>query len=77
MIEVNKNIVHLEGDPKDLCVELTYLLSSFKDTMIKEFGVSNDDASLAIAECCRIAFMDSYERKQYLDELVNDYKNKH
>ena len=77
MIEVNKNIVHIEGEPRDLCVELTYLLSSFKDTMIKEFDVSEQDIALAIAECCRIAFMSPLERKEYLDELVIDYKNKH
>ena len=77
MIEVNKNIVHLEGEPRDLCVELTYLISSFKDNMIKEFKVSEEDISLAISECCRIGFMDPIQRKQYLDELVIDYKNKH
>ena len=77
MIEVDKNIVHLEGEPRDLCVELTYLISSFKDTMIKEFKVSEEDISLAISECCKIGFMNSIQRKQYLDELVVDYKNKH
>ena len=77
MIEVNKNVVHLEGEPRDLCVELTYLISSFKDNMIKEFKVSEEDIILAISECCRIGFMDPIQRKQYLDELVIDYKNKH
>jgi hypothetical protein len=77
MIEVNKNIVRIEGDSKDLCVELTYLLSSFKDTMIKEFEVSEENISLIMAECFKIAFMSNIERKQYLDELLVDYKNKH
>ena len=77
MIEVNKNIVHIEGDSRDLCVELTYLLSSFKDTMIKEFKIKEEDISRIIIECCNIAFMDNTARKQYLDNLVQDYKNKH
>lgn len=77
MIEVNKNIVKFEGEPRDLCIELTYLISSFKDTMVKEFKVSEEDISLAISECCRIGFMNPIQRKLYLDELVIDYKNKH
>lgn len=77
MIEVNNNIVHIEGDSKDLCVEFTYLLSSFKDTMVKEFNISEEDISRIILECCNIAFMNNIERKQYLDKLVQDYKNKH
>lgn len=77
MIEVNNEIVRMNGEPKELCVELTYLLSSFKDTMIKEFHVSEENISLAIAECCKIAFMSPIERKQYLDELVINYKNTH
>lgn len=77
MIEVNKNIVHLEGEPRDLCIELTYLISSFKDTMVKEFKVSEKEVTSAITECCRIGFMSPLQRKQYLDELVIDYKNKH
>lgn len=77
MIKVNKNTVHLEGEPKDLCIELTYLLSSFKDTMIKEFKVSEENISKIILECCNIAFMNNIERKKYLDNLVQEYKNKH
>lgn len=77
MIEVLKDVVHLEGEPRDLCVEITYLLSAFKDTMIKEYQCSEQDVISAMSECCKIAFMNNIERKYYLDELVQDYKNKH
>lgn len=77
MIHAEKEIIKLEGEPKELCVELTYLLSSFKDTMIKEFKVSEEDISKIILECCNIAFMNNIERKKYLDNLVQDYKNKY
>lgn len=77
MIMVKGNTSKFEGHPKDLCVELTYLLSSFKDTLIKEYNISDKDANTAIAECCNIAFMNAFDRKNYLDKLVIDYRNKH
>ena len=76
MIECVGNVAHFEGEPKELCIELTYLLSGFVDTMVKEFQVSTNDASLAVAECCKIAFMDKIQRKEYLDQLTQDELNK-
>ncbi len=77
MIEAKGNVVHIEGDSKEICTELTYLLSSFKETLIKEYDVTEDNASLVIAECCKIAFMDNLQRKEYLDNLVEEYKKYH
>ncbi len=69
MITQVGNVSKFEGDSKELCIELTYLLSGFVDTLVKEYQISTEDASLAVAECCKIAFMDKIQRKEYLDSL--------
>lgn len=69
MITQVGNVSKFEGDSKELCIELTYLLSGFVDTLVKEYQTSTEDASLAVAECCKIAFMDKIQRKEYLDSL--------
>lgn len=69
MITQVGNVSKFEGDSKELCIELTYLLSGFVDTLVKEYQISTEDASLAVAECCKIAFMDKIQRKEYLDNL--------
>ena len=72
MIVVDKDVISLKGDIRDLCMELTYLMSGFKDVLEKEYGASEEDVLSAMSECCKIAFMNKYERKLYLDKLVSD-----
>lgn len=69
MLLVTDNVTRIEGDPKQLVTELTILLSSFKATLKKEYQMSEEDCNSVLAESCKIAFMDNYSRKQYLDEL--------
>lgn len=77
MISVNKDTVVVDGHPKDLCAELTVLISGFRDTLVKEMGLPIDDVNNAIARCIEIAFMSPEERGKYLNSIINDYKNKH
>lgn len=77
MIYVKEEVTIVEGHPRDVCVELTNLLSSFRDTLLKEYKVSEEDANMAVGECVKVAFMSPLERKQHLDNLVVEYKNKH
>lgn len=77
MIYTKGNVTKIKGHPRDLCIELTYLLSSFRDTLVKEYEVSEEDVNMAVGECVKVAFMSPLERKQHLDNLVIDYKNKH
>lgn len=74
MILVTDNVTRIEGDAKQLMTELTVLLSSFKETLRREFEMDNDQCNAVLAKACEIAFMSNRERKEYLDELekLND-----
>lgn len=69
MITVNKNIAQFEGTAKELTFELTHLLLGFKQNLIKEFGVTEEEALNIISKCGEIAFMSNKEREEYLKEL--------
>lgn len=72
MIIVTDNVTRIEGDPKQLMIEVTMLLSSIKETLRKEYKMSNEDCNKVLAKMCEVAFMDNLTRKQYLDELENN-----
>lgn len=69
MLIVTENVTRVEGDPKQLMIEATMLLSSIKETLKKEHGMSNEDTNKLLAKMCEIAFMDNLTRKLYLDDM--------
>ena len=69
MITVNKNVAQFEGTAKELTFELTHLLLGFKQNLIKEFGVTEEETLYIISKCGEIAFMSNQERAKYLKEL--------
>ena len=69
MILVTNNVTKIEGDAKQLMTELTVLLSSFKETLRREFDMNNEQCNKVLAKACEVAFMSNKERKEYLDEL--------
>lgn len=69
MILVTNNVTKIEGDAKQLMTELTVLLSSFKETLRREFDMDNEQCNKVLAKACEVAFMSNKERKEYLDEL--------
>lgn len=69
MILVTDNVTRIEGEPKKLMTELTVLLSSFKETLRKEYNMGNEECNMVLAKACEIAFMSNRERKEYLDML--------
>ena len=69
MLLVTNNVTRVEGEPKQLMTELTVLLSSFKETLRKEYNMDNEQCNTVLAKACEIAFMSNRERKEYLDEL--------
>jgi hypothetical protein len=73
MIFVTNNITKIEGDAKQLMTELTVLLSSFKETLKKEFNLDNEQCNAILAKSCEIAFMTNEARKILLDELCEEY----
>lgn len=72
MITVNKNIAQFEGTAKELTFELTHLLLGFKQNLIKEFGVTEEEALNIIYKCGEIAFMSNEEREEYLSNLLKE-----
>ena len=73
MLLIIDNVTRIEGDPKQIMTELTLLLSSFKETLKKEYEMSEEDCNKVLAKSCKIAFMDNWERKQMLDDMENKY----
>ena len=73
MITIIGNVTKIEGEPKELMTELTVLLSSFKETLRREYNMNNEQCNMVLAKACEIAFMSNRERKEYLDELENSY----
>lgn len=69
MLLVTNNVTRIEGEPKKIMTELTVLLSSFKETLRKEYNMSNEDCNKVLAKSFEIALMTNRERKEYLDEL--------
>lgn len=69
MIMVGNNVTRIEGEPKELMTELTVLLSSFKETLRKEYNLSNECCNNILLKAFEIASMTNRERKEYLDEL--------
>lgn len=72
MIIVADNVTRIEGDPKQIMTELTLLLSSFKETLKKEYKMSEEDCNKVLAKSCEIAFMDNWSRKQMLDDMESE-----
>lgn len=76
MITVTGNVTRIEGEPKQLITELTVLLSSFKETLRKEYNIDNENCNAILAKVCEIAFMTNRQRKEYLDKLEENYYGK-
>ena len=71
MITANKSVVHFEGTAKDLTFEFTHIILGFKENMIKEFGLTEDEIHNVIKICGEIAFMSNEERQEYIDILMD------
>lgn len=73
MIMCEGNTVQYEGEPKEICKELTYLIMGFVETLEKEYGLSKMEATYIVAECANLAVMEPEQRKDYLDKY-EDWK---
>lgn len=69
MITIVDNVTRFEGDIQKVTTEMTILLSAFKEMLSKDYDFSNKQCNTVLAKLCEIAFMDNYERKEYLEEL--------
>lgn len=72
MIIVTDNVTRIEGDPKQVMIELTMLLASFKETLRKEYNMTDEQGNMILSKAYEIAMMDNYSRKIMLDELENN-----
>ncbi len=70
MIHINHDIGEFKGSAKELSLEFTHLILGFKQTMMKEFGLSEDEIFELISLCGKLAFMSVTERQQYLEKLL-------
>lgn len=72
MIYVEDNVAMFNGSAKELTREFTLSILSFKETLMKEFGLSEDEIFNIIAKCGEIAFMSIDERQEYLEKLFEE-----
>lgn len=72
MIHIEDNIVTLKGTPKELTKEFTHCILSFKETMMSEFQLKEEEIYKIIAKCGEIAFMSTEERQKYLNSLLEE-----
>lgn len=75
MIHVEDNIVALNGTAKELTKEFTHCVLSFKETLMTEFQLSEEEIYRIIAKCGEIAFMSNEERQSYLNYLLEETEN--
>ena len=69
MIRADKSVVSLEGSAQELSIELTYIIAGFKESMMKEFNMDEEQAIDVINKFSKIAFMNNIQRKLFLDKL--------
>ena len=72
MITIENNIAHIEGTPKQLCLELTHLLVHIKKTLEKEYNMNEEQSMCIINECAKIAYMSDEYRVEYLNDFKKD-----
>ena len=70
MIYVQGSIATFEGTAKELTLEFTHCILGFKQSLIKEFNLSEEEVFAVIKQCGELAFMTVQERQQYLDMLL-------
>lgn len=70
MIHINHDSGEFKGSARELSLEFTHLVLGFKQTMIKDFGLSEDETFELISLCGKLAFMSAKERQQYLENLL-------
>lgn len=75
MIKVEKSIAHFEGTAKELTFELIHLLLGYKHNLMKEFNLSEQEALGVIEQCGKIAYMNTAERVEFLNNLLSDVEN--
>lgn len=71
MIKCESNIAQYEGEPKDICKELTYIIMGFVETLEKEYSLARDEAVYIVAECANIAVMEPEQREQYIEQYAD------
>ena len=69
MITIENNIAHIEGTPKQLCLELTHLLVPIKKTLEKEYNMNEEQSMCIINECAKIDYMSDEDRVEYLNNF--------
>ena len=74
VIHIEDNVVMLKGTPKELTKEFTQCILSFKETMMTEFQLKEEEIYKIIAKCGEIAFMSNEERQEYLNALLEGDK---
>lgn len=67
MIKVNGAVTNISGTAKEITVEVTHLLLSFKSMLIEEWDLTEEEAFQIIAKCGEIAFMSTEERLEYIE----------
>lgn len=72
MIIAENGTSKFEGTPKELTLEFTSVIMGFKQTMITEFDLSEDEVFRIIKLCGEIAFMSDEERQDYLNHLLDE-----
>lgn len=72
MIYVEDNVAIFNGSAKELTREFTLSLLSFKETLMREFDLSEDEIFNIISKCGEIAFMSIDERQEYLENLFEE-----
>lgn len=75
MITCQGSAATFSGTPRELSMELTYIIGGLKESFIKEYNLSEENATGAIAECIKLGLMNNWERKEYLDSITQDYIN--
>lgn len=70
MISLKDNIAQIEGNPQELCTELTHLLVVMINCFQKDFNLSQEQSISVINECAKIAYMSDEDRANYLSKLM-------
>ena len=72
MIKVNGAVTNISGTAKEITVEVTHLLLSFKSMLTEEWDLSEEEAFKIIATCGEIAFMSNYGSTPFYDYYIDD-----
>ena len=73
MIVCYDKITKLEGSPKELTAELSTIVGSFKECLLKENNFTEEEATAIIVGSIQLGLMNNLERKEYLDNLTRNY----